>query len=55
MPLDAHPDADIGDSGYLLPGEAAELTPVGTIREPFFASLIEVVREIIASDAPASR
>lgn len=51
MPLDAHPHAELGESGYLVPGEAAELTPVGTIREPFFASLIEVVREIIADDA----
>lgn len=55
MPLDARPDTDMDDGGYLLPGEAAMLTPVGTIREPFFASLIEVVREIIAEDPPVSQ
>jgi hypothetical protein len=52
MPLDARPHSDAGESGYLLPGEAAELTPVGTIREPFFARLVEVIREIIDADAP---
>ncbi|SDG30700.1 MULTISPECIES: hypothetical protein [Thalassobaculum] len=54
MPLDARPASDAGDSGYLLPGEAAALTPVGTIREPYFASLIDVVREIIADDLPVA-
>ncbi|WPZ35233.1 hypothetical protein T8K17_03605 [Thalassobaculum sp. OXR-137] len=51
MPLDAGPDTELGDSGYMLPGEAALLTPVGTIREPYFASLVEVVRAIIEADA----
>lgn len=55
MPLDARLQSDLGDTGYLLPGEAAELTPVGTIREPYFASLIEVVREIIDAEAPAGQ
>lgn len=55
MPLDALPAQDAGESGYLLPGEAAALTPVGTIREPFFAKLIEVVRDIIATETPTPR
>lgn len=50
MPLDARPNTEVGDSGYMLPGEAAELAPVGTIREPYFASFIDVIREIIEAD-----
>ena len=51
MPLDARPDAELGDGGYKLPGEAAELTPVGTIREPYFASVVEIIRAIIEDNA----
>lgn len=50
MPLDARPDLDACESGYLFPVEAAALNPVGTIKEPYFAALVEVVREIIDSE-----
>ena len=50
MPLDARPDMDACESGYLFPAEAAQLNPVGTIKEPYFAALVDVVRDIIETE-----
>jgi hypothetical protein len=55
MPLDARPDMDADQSGYLSPAEAAQLTPIGTIREPYFAGLIEAVRAIVDGVPTASK
>lgn len=46
MPFDAQPLASPELTGFMSPREVAEITPAGTVQEPVFAAVIEMIREI---------
>lgn len=54
MPFDSRPSAAADLTEYLTPRDAAGLTPVGTLREPVFAAVIEAIRTV-AEAAPRRR
>lgn len=52
MPFDARPSAEADLVGFMTPRDAAGLTPVGTLREPVFAAVIEAIRTLTETAPP---